>query len=51
MMWLLNLADGRHDLVDMSRRSKVSLKKLCETLDVLLKHKLLTAGGREVLDR
>jgi len=45
IMWLFNLADGRHDLVDISQRSKVSLIKLSDTLSVLLHKGLLVAGN------
>jgi aminopeptidase-like protein len=45
ILWLFNLADGRHDLVDISQRSKVSLIKLSDTLSVLLHKGLLVAGN------
>lgn len=36
MMWILNLADGDHDLIAMSERSGISLKELIPVLDNLM---------------
>jgi len=36
MMWVLNLADGKHDLIDMSQKSKITIKKLLPVIEILL---------------
>jgi aminopeptidase-like protein len=41
MMWILNLADGESDLIDISNRSKISLKELIPVVDMLIKNGLL----------
>jgi aminopeptidase-like protein len=41
MMWILNLADGKSDLIDMSNRSKIPLKELIPVVDMLIKNGLL----------
>jgi aminopeptidase-like protein len=42
MMWILNLADGEHDLIDISRRSGFKVKELYPILDKLIENKILT---------
>ena len=42
MMWLLNLCDGEHDLIDISLRSKIDVKELYPILDKLIENKLIT---------
>ena len=41
MLWVLNLADGDHSLYDMAERSGIEFGIICETADLLEKHKLL----------
>ena len=42
MMWLLNLCDGQHDLIDISIRSKIDVKDLYPILDKLIENKIIT---------
>ncbi len=44
MMWVLNLADGEHDLIDISLRSKVPVKELYPVINKLLEKGLLKIG-------
>lgn len=41
IMWVLNLADGKHDLIDISKRSKISVSKLIPVVDQLLNEGIL----------
>ncbi len=41
MMWILNLADGKHDLIDISRRSGFDVKELYPIIDKLLESDIL----------
>ncbi len=41
MMWVLNLSDGDHDLVDISERSKIPVKQLIPVVDKLLANGIL----------
>ena len=41
MMWLLNLADGQHDIVDIAERSGHSFTELIPVVQLLLGHGLL----------
>lgn len=41
MMWILNLSDGKHDLIDISKRSKISVKELYPILDVLIEKAII----------
>ena len=36
MMWILNLADGEHDLISISEKSKYPIKQLLPILDKLI---------------
>ncbi|MFV0482784.1 MAG: DUF4910 domain-containing protein [Bacteroidales bacterium] len=42
MMWILNLADGNNDLISISKRSKIPLKKLYPIIDKLIEKGILT---------
>ena len=42
MLWVLNLADGDHSLIDMAERSGISYAELRATADLLAEHGLLT---------
>jgi len=42
-MWLLNLSDGRHSLVDIAYRSKLSVSLLAEAAELLTHHGFLEA--------
>jgi aminopeptidase-like protein len=41
MMWILNLTDGEHDLIDISVRSKIDVKELYPILDKLIENKII----------
>jgi len=42
MMWLLNLSDGNHDLIDIANKSKVNYNTLIEHINKLLDNGILT---------
>jgi len=42
MLWVLNLADGRHSLVAMAERSRLPFQRLAEAADLLSNADLLT---------
>ena len=41
MLWVLNLSDGEHSLLDIAERSKVEFGKLADAAEALLNHNLL----------
>ncbi|MEM9325477.1 MAG: DUF4910 domain-containing protein [Bacteroidota bacterium] len=41
MMWMLNLADGEHDLIDIARRSGIKVEEFYPVLDELIKNGIL----------
>jgi len=41
MLWVLNLADGEHSLLDMARRSNVSFAVLAEVVQTLHTNNLM----------
>lgn len=41
MMWILNLSDGNYDLIDISLRSKIPVKKLYPILNKLIQEGIL----------
>jgi len=41
MLWLLNLADGQHTLLDVARKSDLPFQSIRETADVLAAHELI----------
>lgn len=41
MMWILNLSDGEHDLIDISTRSKIDVKELYPIIDKLIENKII----------
>ena len=50
MLWVLNLADGRHSLLDMAERARLPFPLVQETAELLVRHGLLrdvTGGERE----
>ncbi|WP_211097012.1 DUF4910 domain-containing protein [Neolewinella litorea] len=47
MMWLLNLSDGKNDLMDISRRSKIHLSVLSRVLNILVENNLLKPNSPE----
>jgi aminopeptidase-like protein len=44
MLWVLNLSDGGHSLLDISERSGLPFPAICDAASVLLQHGLLRAG-------
>jgi len=43
VMWVLNLADGNHDLLAIAERGNLPMSLICEAADVLREHKILEA--------
>ncbi len=41
MLWVLNLSDGQHTLLDIAQRSGLSFRMVHQVADVLQKHRLL----------
>lgn len=41
MLWVLNLSDGRHSLLDIAERSSIDFDLIKEISDILERHKLL----------
>jgi aminopeptidase-like protein len=41
LLWVLNLSDGRHSLLDISDRSGIDLVMIRHAADALLEHGLL----------
>ena len=41
LLWVLNLSDGDHSLLDIARRSSMNFAALSEAADRLLEHDLL----------
>ena len=41
MLWMLNLSDGKHTILDISKRSKMKFELIKEAADSLVKHGLL----------
>ena len=41
ILWVLNLSDGQHSLLDIAERSGIAFQVLKETADALLAHELL----------
>ena len=41
MLWVLNLSDGHHSLLDVAERSRMSFDVLCEAAEILHAHGLL----------
>jgi aminopeptidase-like protein len=44
MLWVLNLADGEHSLLDTAERSKMEFYKLRRAADLLVEHGLLASA-------
>lgn len=42
IMWLLNLADGMHDLVAIAERSGISFEVIVQAAEMLISHQLIT---------
>jgi aminopeptidase-like protein len=41
MLWVLNLSDGKHSLLDISEKSNLEISLIKKVVDILLKHNLL----------
>ena len=41
LLWILNLSDGEHSLLDICERAKLNFKEVEHAADVLLKHNLI----------
>ena len=46
MMWILNLADGNNDLVDISQKSKISFEELSPVIDKLIESGILAKSTK-----
>jgi aminopeptidase-like protein len=44
LLWVLNLSDGRHSLLDIAERSKMGFRSIRVAADVLVEHALLAAA-------
>lgn len=42
LLWVLNLSDGRHSLLDVAERSRMSFRSVRAAADVLIEHGLLS---------
>ncbi len=45
IMWILNLSDGEHDLIDISEKSKIPVKDLYAAIESLLEKEVISAVG------
>jgi aminopeptidase-like protein len=45
MMWILNLSDGEHDLIDISRQSKIPFKALLPVVKALIDNGILKSNN------
>jgi aminopeptidase-like protein len=45
ILWVLNLSDGRHSLIDIADRSGLSFRAVKSAADVLLRNELLAEAG------
>jgi aminopeptidase-like protein len=43
MLWVLNLSDGRHSLLDVATRAKMDFSAVRAAADLLVEHGLLVA--------
>jgi aminopeptidase-like protein len=46
MLWVLNLSDGHHSLLDIAERSGISFDAIAATADILAQHALLAEAPR-----
>ncbi len=46
ILWVLNLSDGQHSLLDIAERSGIAFQVLKKTADALLAHELLEEHSR-----
>ena len=44
MLWVLNLSDGNHTLLDVAEKSGLEFGLITKAADALLKHQLLRQG-------
>jgi aminopeptidase-like protein len=49
VLWVLNLSDGEHSLLDIAERSATSFELIREAADLLLQHELLADVNLESL--
>ena len=45
LLWVLNLSDGEHTLLDIADRSGLAFQSVKQAADALIKHDLLEAVG------
>jgi aminopeptidase-like protein len=45
MLWVLNLSDGQHDLLDIAERAKLPFRTIATAAEVLRRHGLLADGS------
>jgi aminopeptidase-like protein len=41
MLWVLNMADGRHSLLDIAEQSKLAYREIRRAANLLIEHELL----------
>jgi len=46
MLWVLNLSDGEHSLLDIAERSQIPFRLVADTAELLLANDLLAPAGR-----
>jgi aminopeptidase-like protein len=46
-LWVLNLSDGRHSLLDIAERSGIPVDVLADAIDSLLEHGLVAESKEE----
>jgi aminopeptidase-like protein len=51
MLWVLNLSDGQHTLLDIAERADLPFNKIRASAELLLKHQLLQAINTSASDR
>ena len=41
MLWILNLSDGKHDLLETARISGIDIEKIISVAEILCEYKLI----------
>jgi aminopeptidase-like protein len=47
MLWILNMSDGQHSLLDIAEKSAIPIQSLKRIADILLQHNLLSENNQE----
>jgi hypothetical protein len=51
MMWVLNLSDGDHDLIDISQQSKIPFKTLASVVNTLINNGIIKSSKMKENER